>query len=249
MHPESFVGYFVIALFRIVAIFFYFLILNIVLITVCILRPFHRNNVYMAARLYSTISILLGVKIELRLPQSVKSGGPYVFIANHQNSFDLITVGAAVMKGTVSVGKKSLVWIPVFGWLYWLSGNILIDRKNKGSSSDTLKNTIQKMLKRSLSVWFFPEGTRSYGRGLLPFKSGAFRIAKETNAKVVVVATSELHNTIKLNRWSNGTLIIEVKEPENMDENKSLQQNMAHFHQKMGDTIKQLNEELANPSK
>lgn len=203
----------------------------------------------MAARLYSTMSFLLGLKIEMRMPDSVKSAGPYVFIANHQNSFDLITVGAAVVKGTVSVGKKSLVWIPVFGWLYWLSGNILIDRNNKGSSSDTLKKTVQKMLNRSLSVWFFPEGTRSYGRGLLPFKTGAFRIAEKTNAQIVVVAVSDLQDKVKLNRWSNGTLIIEVSDPESLDSDKPIQENVKHFHAKMSQSIDKLNQELSSSSK
>lgn len=214
------------------------------LIVVCLCRPFHRDNVYVAGKLYSSICVLLGLKIELRVPESVRNGGPFVFICNHQNSYDLLTVCAAVVKGTVSVGKKSLLWIPLFGQVYWLSGNILIDRKNSGNSRDTLQKTAQKMLKKRLSVWFFPEGTRSYGRGLLPFKSGAFRIAEKTEAPVVIIAVSELNKKIKLNRRSNGTLLIELSEPESMDKNKSIKENIEHFHLKMGNTIKQLNAEL-----
>lgn len=199
----------------------------------------------MSSQLYRSVAYLLGLKIKVSMPDSVKSGGPFVFIANHQNSYDLITICAAVTKGTVSVGKKNLVWLPIFGQLYWLSGNILIDRNNTGNSSATLKSTVQKMLKRRLSVWFFPEGTRSYGRGLLPFKTGAFRISEATNSPVVTISASELHKKIKLNRWSNGTLLIEVSEPELLDKDKSMKQNVAHFHKKMNDTIHKLNAELA----
>ncbi|WP_339724549.1 1-acylglycerol-3-phosphate O-acyltransferase [uncultured Paraglaciecola sp.] len=234
------------ALLRIVAIFCYFLLINVLLILVCLLRPFHRDNVHAAGVLYSSVSALLGLKLEIRVPDSVKQGGPYVFIANHQNSFDLLTICAAAQKGTVTVGKKSLIWIPLFGQVYWLTGNIMIDRKNSGRAHDTLQGTVQKIQKRRLSVWFFPEGTRSNGRGLLPFKTGAFRIAKATKEPIVMVTASNLHNKIKLNRWDNGTLVIKLSEPEMMDENKSIKQNAEYFHQKMQHQLKDINTELDN---
>ena len=232
------------AFIRCITIFIYFLLINCILILVCICRPFHRNNVYFGAKLYSSVSKLLGLEIEVRVPDSFEKDCSYIYIANHQNSFDLLTICAAVMPGTVSVGKKSLVWIPIFGWVYWLSGNILIDRKNKNHSRETLDKTVQKMRDKALSVWFFPEGTRSYGRGLLPFKTGAFRIAKATNQPIVTVSASELHNKIKLNRWSNGRFIVEIGQPEYLNEHQSMQQNAAYFHQKMSDNINRLNKEI-----
>jgi 1-acyl-sn-glycerol-3-phosphate acyltransferase len=234
------------ALLRIVAIFFYFLLINILLILVCLVRPFHRDNVHAAGVLYSSVSVLLGVKLEIRVPDSVKQGGPYVFIANHQNSYDLLTICAAAQKGTVTVGKKNLIWIPVFGQVYWLTGNIMIDRKNSGRAHDTLQGTVQKIQKRRISVWFFPEGTRSNGRGLLPFKTGAFRIAKATNDPIVMVTASRLQGKIKLNRWDNGTLLIALSEPEILDENKSIKQSAEYFHQKMQQQIKKIDAELDN---
>jgi len=235
----------VLALIRIFLIFFYFLFINLVLIIICLARPFHRDNVFLAGKLYSSVSWFLGLKLELRIPQSVQQGGPFVFIANHQNSYDLLTICAAAQRGTVTVGKKSLKWIPVFGWVYWLSGNIMIDRKNSGKAHDTLQGTVQKILQRRLSVWFFPEGTRSYGRGLLPFKSGAFRIAKATNEPIVTIAASNLHNKIKLNRWNNGTLLISASEPEALDNNKSMKEMIDYFHQKMAQQIAGLDAELS----
>jgi 1-acyl-sn-glycerol-3-phosphate acyltransferase len=122
----------------------------------------------------------------------------------------------------------------------------MIDRKNSGRAHDTLLGTVQKIQKRRLSVWFFPEGTRSYNRGLLPFKTGAFRIAKATNEPIVMITASRLHDKIKLNRWDNGTLLIELSEPEFMDEHKSIKQNAEYFHQKMQQQIKKVDAELDN---
>ena len=234
------------AVLRIVAIFFYFLLINVLLILICLVRPFHRDNVHATGALYSSVATLLGLKIEIRVPDIVKQGGPYVYIANHQNSYDLLTICGATQKGTVTVGKKSLKWLPVIGQIYWLTGNIMIDRKNSSSAHDTLQDTVRKIQKRRLSVWFFPEGTRSYDRGLLPFKTGAFRIAKATNEPIVTITASRLYNKIKLNRWDNGTLLIELSEPEFMDENKSLKENAEYFHQKMQQQIKKVNAEVDN---
>ena len=233
------------ALIRIVFILFYFLVINLILIIVCLARPFHRDNVNFAGKLYSSVAFFLGLKIELRIPPSVAQGGPFVFIANHQNSYDLLTICAAAQKGTVTVGKKSLKWIPVVGWVYWLSGNIMIDRKNSDKAQDTLNDTVKKIQNRKLSVWFFPEGTRSYGRGLLPFKSGAFRLAKACNEPIVTIAASNLHNKIKLNRWNNGTLLIEASEPQLMDDSKGTKAWVNYFHRQMTEQITKLDAELA----
>jgi 1-acyl-sn-glycerol-3-phosphate acyltransferase len=238
--------YVLLALLRIVAIFFYFLLINLVLILICLLRPFHRDNVHAAGTLYSSVSVLLGLKIKIRVPDSVKQVGPFVYIANHQNSYDLLTICGATQKGTVTVGKKSLKWLPVVGQIYWLTGNIMIDRKNSSRAYDTLQSTVQKIQKKRLSVWFFPEGTRSNGRGLLPFKTGAFRIAKATNEPIVTITASRLYDKIKLNRWDNGILLIELSDPEFMDENKSIKQNAEYFHQKMQRQIEKVDTEIDN---
>lgn len=159
------------------------------------------------------VSKLLGLTVEVRIPESVKQLSPVVYICNHQNSYDIFTVSNAVRPGTVSVGKKSLKWIPFFGQMYWLTGNILIDRNNRNKAMNTIALTAEKIREKQLSVWLFPEGTRSNGRGLLPFKTGAFRTALQANVPIVPICTSELHNKIKLNRWNNGKLIIEYLDP------------------------------------
>ena len=213
----------------------------------CLVRPFHRDNVYHTARFLGKIPWLLGVKVEVRIPDSVTDIGPVVWMANHQNSYDLFTHANAVLPGTVSVGKKSLKWIPFFGQMYWLTGNILIDRKNTNKAMNTIELTADKIKRNKLSVWMFPEGTRSRGRGLLPLKTGAFRTAMQANVPIVPICASNQHGTIQLNRWDNGKIIIEFLDPISLEaENReSLRATVNTVHELMHNKIEQLSTEAA----
>lgn len=234
--------------------FFRFILMTIALVLICIasclyclIRPFHRNNVYHTARFLGKVTKILGVDIEVRIPESVKKLGSVVYVANHQNSYDIFTMSNAVQPATVSVGKKSLKWIPFFGQMYWLTGNILIDRKNTSKAINTITLTADKIKNNKLSVWLFPEGTRSRGRGLLPLKAGAFRTAVKAEVPIVPICGSNQHETIKLNRWNNGKIIIEFLDPVYIsDEGKENIRECANkVHQLMKDKIAQLDGEIA----
>ncbi|MCG7529947.1 1-acylglycerol-3-phosphate O-acyltransferase [Psychrobium sp. MM17-31] len=180
-------------------------------ILICLIRPFHRDNTFLMSKMLSGFAPLFGIKLIVRVPQDLSKTSKVV-IGNHQNNFDVVTISAGVTRGVVSLGKKSLIWVPFFGQLYWLSGNILIDRKNKSKAAGTIAQTAEKMLKDNLSVWIFPEGTRSRGRGLLPFKTGAFHTAMQAKVDVVPIVMSSSDH-ISLNRWNNGVMIIESMPP------------------------------------
>ena len=83
-------------------------------------KPFHNNNVHIVSGWFSKMAVL-GVKLELTY-HDAKNVGPAVYVANHQNNYDLFTLPAMVPENCVSLGKKSLKWIPFFGQLYWLIG-------------------------------------------------------------------------------------------------------------------------------
>lgn len=191
------------------------------------------------------VSGLLGLKVELRLPKGHDPYKPVVYVGNHQNSYDIFTISNAVVPNTVSVGKKSLVWIPFFGQMYWLTGNILIDRNNKNKASNTITMTANKIQQKGMSVWLFPEGTRSYGRGILPFKTGAFRTAEQAKVPVVPVVCSNTQD-IKLNRWNNGKMIIEFLAPVEIEDKRkeSIRAAANLVRERMTEKFEQLNQEI-----
>ena len=89
----------------------------------------------------------------------------------------------------------------------------MINREDKSKARDTIKQVAEAIHHRDLSVWVYPEGTRSKGRGLLPFKTGAFRMAIEAGVPITPMCTSTTHNKIDLNRVNNGIVITEMLEP------------------------------------
>ena len=101
--------------------------------------------------------------------------------------------------------------------------------------------------KRRISIWMFPEGTRSRGRGLLPFKTGAFHAAIAAGVPIIPVCVSNTSNKINLNRLYNGLVIVEMLPP--VDTSKygkdQVRELAAHCRELMAQRIAQLDKEVA----
>jgi 1-acyl-sn-glycerol-3-phosphate acyltransferase len=65
-------------------------------------------------------------------------------------------------------------------------GHIFIDRGNRGEALGALE-TFKATMEPGTSVMFFPEGTRSDGKTLLPFKKGAFLMAKDLDLPILPI--------------------------------------------------------------
>lgn len=199
---------------RFVLIFIYLCLIGLLGIFVCLLRPFHPDNTRWFGNIYSWGgAAILGIKIRVKNFDSLKNMGPCVYVVNHQDNLDLFVCGRVVPKRTVTIGKKSLKYLPFFGQLYWLAGNLLIDRKNRSRSKQTINLSKQALTTKNTSIWVFAEGTRNRGRNLLPFKKGAFIMAIEAGVPVVPICISSYARTIDLRRWRSCTIEIRVLPP------------------------------------
>ena len=217
----------------------------------CCFSPRNPRHVATFAHAFGRLSTVFGIRVELRKPVDAKNFGNAIYIANHQNNYDMITAANMVQPPTVTVGKKSLAWIPFFGQLYWLTGNLLIDRDNRNKAHDTISELVAQFKKKDISFWMFPEGTRSRGRGLLPFKTGAFHAALAAGVPVIPIVISNTHNQIKLNRWHNGLVIVEMLPPVDVKqfEGQSARKLATHCRELMSARLDELNEEVARRAK
>lgn len=144
---------------------------------------------------------ILGLKVHAEGEEYLTSAQPCVYVVNHQSTFDVPVLSGLYPTGTVLVAKKELRSIPLFGWLYAATGNILIDRSHNARAVQRLREAEEAIRDRGVSVWMFPEGTRGRTPGrILPFKKGAFHLAVAAQVPIVPVVVSpvlELYNVSK----------------------------------------------------
>ena len=202
------------------SIFRYFLLAchfvfgSLVGFAIIIFRPFHHSNSRVLAQIYSQIGRrIIGVKIEHHNAEIMKNHEPCVVVSNHQSNWDLFIVGSIVPKRMVSLGKKSLKWMPFFGQVYWLAGNVLVDRGNRKKAMEAMETTKKALTTKATSIWFFAEGTRNHGKNMLPFKKGAFVTAVNAGVPIYPVCTSSYLEGFSLDNMDNGTAHIIVLDP------------------------------------
>nr|WP_024966844.1 1-acylglycerol-3-phosphate O-acyltransferase [Pantoea sp. IMH] len=198
---------------RIIVVIIYSILVCVFGCIYCLFSPRNPRHVATFGHLFGRLSGVFGLKVELRRPEGADNYPNAIYIANHQNNYDMITAAKIVQPSTVTVGKKTLLWVPFFGLLYWLTGNLLIDRDNRARAHDTIGQLVEQFKKKRISFWMFPEGTRSRGRGLLPFKTGAFHAAMAAGVPIIPIVVSTTHDKIKLNRLNNGLVIVEMLPP------------------------------------
>ncbi|BAP58559.1 1-acyl-sn-glycerol-3-phosphate acyltransferase PlsC [Candidatus Tachikawaea gelatinosa] len=209
----------------------------------CLFSPKNPKNIIIFGKIFGILTHVLGLTIKLKQHYFFKKNA--IYISNHQNNYDLIIAAKIVQKRTLTIGKKSLKWIPLFGQLYWLTGNIFIDRKNFIKSYHVISNQVITALKKKhVSFWIFPEGKRSYSSKLLPFKTGAFYAAIKANVPIIPIVISNT-NKIRLNKLNNGTIIVKVLKPIYYKQmNIQSERQLAYFcHKLMASALEKINKE------
>lgn len=183
-------------------------------IILCLLLPFNPSLPSYIGRMMAFGALkVLNIKVHYEDLELLTSNNPCIYVSNHQDNLDIIPIGSMVPRRTVSIGKKDILFFPIFGPMYWLSGNILIDRGHKKKALDSLAKAANKIVDKKINVWIMPEGTRSKGRGLLPFKKGAFFTAIQAQIPITPIVISSYHKGLDLNRWNTGNIIIKGLSP------------------------------------
>jgi len=187
----------------------HFVLAGVLGVILGICRPFNPDNSRLCARLYALPAMyILGLQIRADVGALADKPQSCVIIANHQSNYDLFVFGNVVPRRTVCIGKKSLKWVPLFGQLFWLAGNVLIDRGNAIKARQSILTTTHTLQHEDTSIWVFPEGTRNFGEDLLPFKRGAFQMAIAAGVPIVPVCVSNYIKHMRLNRWHSGEVLI-----------------------------------------
>lgn len=195
---------------RVIAVSFYFLIFCFIVLFFTCLRPFHQNNTSTALKLLRPAYWIMNLKVIVINKPAIDT--PAVFTPNHQDLLDIFFFAKIWPKNCAGVGKRELAWVPIFGTAFWLAGNIFIHRGDKNKAHAIVDQMADKIVELKRSIFIMPEGTRSKGRGLLPFKKGAFLTAIKAGVPIVPLCVSSTKN-ITLSDWSPKPALVEFLPP------------------------------------
>lgn len=163
----------------------------VALVFVCT-APFDRGR-YAAGRAFRQLAVL---QVKLNPLWHFHMSGepvpdprrPYVAVSNHESYADIFLISHLPWE-MKWLSKEEIFRIPVMGWMMRMAGDIPLRRGNRDSTLAALAACRDRLAKR-VSVMIFPEGTRSRGGELLPFKDGAFRLAIEAGVPVLPIVVA-----------------------------------------------------------
>lgn len=112
---------------------------------------------------------------------------PCVVLANHQSAWETI-IFQKIFPAQSYLLKKSLLWIPFFGWGLAANEPIAINRSKKTQALKQLISQGKERLSRGRWIIIFPEGTRMPVRMPGEFQVGGAYIASKADVPVIPVA-------------------------------------------------------------
>jgi len=111
----------------------------------------------------------------------------FVIVANHRSFVDSLITSRIQFFKTYLIGHV-FTRIPVFGWLTRMAGYISADRHDPVLNSTAVERAIERIETEQCSLLIYPTGRRcTFEEQLDNFKTGAFRIARNTELPILPV--------------------------------------------------------------
>lgn len=142
-----------------------------------------------------------GARVRVEGIEHLVQGRAQIVISNHQSWYDVFAIAASLPKTFHFVAKKELERVPLFGRAWKAAGHISIDRSDRQAAIRSLDAAAARMASEEAAVVIFPEGTRSPDGRLLPFKKGAFMLARKSGVELLPAAVSGSRSVMAKGAW------------------------------------------------
>ena len=163
------------------------------------------------------------VNVETQGLEGLDRDRGYLFAANHLSMFDHWAFLVHLPFQFGFVAKASLFQLPFLGWHLRRSGNIAVSRDNPRQTLRVFRRAAER-IQTGMSYVIYPEGMRTWGEEVAPFKRGSLLLASYANAPIVPVTFIGAHR--RLLRGSvllcPGTMQMIIHSPIEFDEYKHL---------------------------
>ncbi len=165
------------------------------LVLLCSVFPFPVR--YNIANLWVQFALFIakvfcGIHHEVEGLEHIQGVRSAIVLSKHQSAWETIAL-RLILPPQTALLKRSLLWIPVWGWALATLKPIAIDRKKKRESLKVLLKQGKAYLSEGLWVVIFPEGTRTAPGEVKKFNAGGAILAEKTGYPVIPVAHNAGH--------------------------------------------------------
>jgi 1-acyl-sn-glycerol-3-phosphate acyltransferase len=129
----------------------------------------------------------VGMSVSVHGAENLRAGESYVFLSTHQSYMDIPVMLGYLPAQLRIAAKREVFQIPFLGWHMQRGGHISINRGSTQEAVETLRRASRE-IPHGVSVFLFPEGTRTRDGSLLPFKKGGFKFALQTSLPIIPVS-------------------------------------------------------------
>jgi 1-acyl-sn-glycerol-3-phosphate acyltransferase len=148
-------------------------------------------------------------KIKVNEIENLPKNGAVIIACNHLSFFDGFALQYAIPRPIYFMGKAENFNNPFLRFFMYQIGAFPVKR---GTYDRSALDQAIRILKQGQVLGMFPEGTRTYGKGLLPAKGGTAILAIKMNCPIIPIAMDGTHHILK-NIFKKAQVIITVCPP------------------------------------
>ena len=185
------------------------------LTVLCVLIGQPDLSVWVARRLWSPLLIWAGgARVVVSGLENVDPKRPTIYVSNHQSTLDIPVHFAILEVNFRYVAKHQLQYVPIIGWYLWLAGHVFVNRGQRDKAIASL-DAAARRIRSGISVFLYPEGTRSDDNRVLPFKKGPFALALKARVPVVPITIEGSGTVMPKNSWNitPGPVYVKIGKP------------------------------------
>lgn len=162
------------------------------------------KSIHNSYRRFMIVSLKLffkleNVKVHIDGMEKIPDDGKFLFLCNHISIYDpIIAITYLAEKNIGFVSKKENIAVPFAGKYMLKAGCVGLDRENVREAAKAINQASDYITNGICAMGIYPEGmVNKSAKGLLPFRNGAFKIAKKAKVPLVVAVIS---NTREINK-------------------------------------------------
>ena len=169
---------------------------------------------FMMKIIFSVLNFFTGAKIKYIGFEKIPKDVSVLYVANHESFFDVLMTLTKLPGNVCFVAKKSFGRVPIFAQALQLYNTLFIDRDDIKQGLSVILKAIDNV-KNGMSVFIFPEGTRSRDGNMNDFKEGSMKIAVKSGCPIVPIALSNTAGVFEKQfpKVKAANVVVEILDP------------------------------------